>query len=631
MCGICGYIDINSEITNKNTISNMSKLISHRGPDDQGIEILNVFGVNNVAVAHNRLSIRDVSINGHQPMFNTKGDICIAYNGEVYNIEKYRNELISMGIRFRGSSDTEVILYLYQQYGIDKMLEKLDGMFAIFIADSRKKKVYLIRDRVGVKPMYYYRNNSTFMFSSEIKCFYSHPQFKNELNSDFVTEYFMFRYVAGRDNLLKNVFTLLPGHYMEIDLNYEVREVKYWDITDIKKGRKFSNSEIEQVIEKSIKDRLISDVKVGVQLSGGVDSSVVTAKVVDGMEEDYVEAFSIVFENYYMKDGDLSEKKWINQVVSKERIISNQYVLSADDFYKYYTTGTWHLYVPMSIPNSIGIYYLCEKAYKKGIKVLLTGEGADEVMGGYWKYSKFIYSVRHPRLQVILDQILRRQMMNLGDSDENIIFSSSWIKKSDIDSILLKPNVADAYDKRKQILDNINCDELVEKFLNYDICTYMQDILNRQDKMSMAASVETRVPFLGLDVISAIRQQDTSRYVKEGYFSWDVSHNTKIPLKVIAEKRYGKEFAYRNKNGFGLPMREYFMNPEFGEHVEKVIFPYLQEQRIVDINSIWGKWRKRNDVSYKDISDLWIAISFGEWSRLFLEDKKNITEFRKAG
>lgn len=631
MCGICGYFSKKEKITQTKVIMDMSNLMKHRGPDDQGVELLDVYGNGNqLAVAHNRLSIRDVSQNGHQPMFDSDKEICIVYNGEVYNVDKYRADLIACGVNFVSTSDTEVILYLYKQYGIDEMLKKIDGMFAIFIADMRNKKSYLIRDRVGVKPLYYYQNDFTFMFSSEMKSFYAHPYFYNELNTDVLTEYFMFRYVSGKENLLKDVYTLLPGHYLEIQSDYSINDVKYWDITDIKSEKKYSYQKIEDIITQSIKDRLVSDVKVGVQLSGGVDSSVVTAKIAEMANEDLLESFSIIFENYNDKDGQFSEKEWIDQVISERQICNNEYVLSSDKFYDLFSSTIWHLDLPMSIPNSVGIYYICKKACEKGVKVLVTGEGADELMGGYWRYSKYLFSKKHPLLQMIFDKLLNRKSVTYSDESEKMIYSSSWIAPDDISNIINDSDKDRVYEKRKKILDETKSDDQTVKFLNYEISTYLQDILNRQDKMSMAASVETRVPYLGLNVINGIRGQKVNRYLKSGYMSWDVSKNTKIPLKRISKKYFGKAFTYRNKSGFGLPMRDFLLNEKMSKYVESNILPYLEKQGVIKYENILHKWNNREKEDYKNISDLWIAITFGEWCRIFLGDKTNVTDFGKV-
>ena len=264
MCGIAGYITKKNTIESDDTIKNMISLIEHRGPDDNGFEKLDIFNFGkgpDMAMGFVRLSILDVSNQGHQPMSDEKGQVFITFNGEVYNAFDYRDELISKGYVFHSHTDTEVVLNLYMEYGLEGMLERINGMFAICIADIRTREVYLIRDRLGVKPLYYYDTSDAFLYASEVKAFYASEYFDNQLNVDAISEHFVFRYVAGKNTLFKNVYNVLPAHYIKIS-NNGIEEIRYWDIKS-SSDRELSVSDYEDLIDKSVKDRMLSDVKLG--------------------------------------------------------------------------------------------------------------------------------------------------------------------------------------------------------------------------------------------------------------------------------------------------------------------------------------------------------------------------------
>lgn len=354
MCGIAGYVNKKGIIEDANVIKKMVSILKHRGPDDNGYEILPLnYNKNALAMGFTRLSILDVSQNGHQPMSDDEQKIYMTFNGEIFNAFEYKDELIKKGCKFKSNTDTEILLYLYKIYGIDEMLRRINGMFAVCIADLENNEIYLIRDRLGVKPLYYYENENAFMYSSECKTFYAHPDFKNELNEDVFEEYMIFRYVAGKNTLLKGVYNVLPGHYIKINKD-GVKDFEYWQISD-SKNKSASLNDYEEIIKKSVKERLLSDVKLGVQLSGGIDSSLVTLYASQFINEK-LESFSVVFDE---ENKDYSEKKWMDIAASKCNIKQNEHVFSYDDVIKLFPSATWHLDEPLNHPNSIGIYLIC--------------------------------------------------------------------------------------------------------------------------------------------------------------------------------------------------------------------------------------------------------------------------------
>ena len=299
-------------------LNKMQKVLSHRGPDDNGLHISSMSNVegsllNNIGVAFDRLSIRDLSQNGHQPMFSTDNQVMIAFNGEIYNSEELRPFLIHNGCTFRGSSDTEVLINLYQKVGVDRMLEMIDGMFAICLVDFRQRIVYLIRDKIGEKPLYVYQKNNLLMFASEYKAFYASDRFKAEIDNSAVDEYFMFRYVSCEQTFLKGVRNIEPGTYLKIQ-ETSLQSIHYWNIP-LKSINQESfdeiKSEFEKLIEKSVRRRLLSDRPIGLQLSGGVDSSYLCHLVKEKTHRK-LNTYCITFDN-----KSFSEEKYIDYVNEK--------------------------------------------------------------------------------------------------------------------------------------------------------------------------------------------------------------------------------------------------------------------------------------------------------------------------
>ncbi len=623
MCGIVGYFEKKKNINDTLIIEAMNRLIHHRGPDDSGVELLPVFYNHNMAMGFTRLSILDLTNAGHQPMFNAKRNICISFNGEIFNAFLYKDSLRSKGYVFKTKTDTELLLYLYEEYGLQGMLERINGMFSIAICDMRINKLYLIRDRVGVKPLYYYSDNNLFMYASEVKAFYAHPQFVNTLNEDRVKEYLMFRYVAGKETLLCNVYNVLPGHYIEIDDKYHVNEREYWTQPGESTDVKLRLDEWEKLISKSVNNRLLSDAPIGVQLSGGIDSSIVSAYA-QMYSKEKLGSYSVVFEN-----EKISEKKWIDIAAEICGITEkNMYICGSKRFVDRMRTATWYLDFPINHPNSIAIMQMCQGARNNGIKVLLTGEGADELFGGYSRYSRFLWSQEHPKLRKQEDRekgIVRYWNTRV----EEFIASSAFFKPAKLQACLLDHSLAGILNSRYQIYDECTGADLsANKLLNYEMKTYLVDILNRQDKTSMAASIETRVPYLDYTLIEAVRRQNHNTYL-QGVRNETIRY-TKKPLKKLSKRLFGDEFTYRPKSGFPLPLNEYFNNEkELVEYSEDELLPTLYSIGIFDRNIIESDWTKRGQMTHYEFeSGLWILLSFALWKSIFLGNKMKVTHFK---
>lgn len=637
MCGFAGFINLHQQPLNSRVLKAMTDIQVHRGPDDQGMVGFSLFSEPRVnvidnetsefshlhaGIGFNRLSILDLSIKGHQPMISDCGNYILAYNGETYNALGFRDQLIAKGHPIKSTSDSEVLLYLYIEYGIEKMLELLNGMFAFIIVDLKLQKSFIIRDQLGIKPMYIHKTSDVFMFSSEIKSFTQHPEFKAELNTAHLDEYLLFRYCAHDRTLYKNVKQVPPGHYYEISKG-EINVHKYWSYSFFEERQMAEKEAIElldSTFKKSIKSQLMSDVLVGCQLSGGIDSSLVTTYARDFFNAN-MDTFSIVF-----SDPKYSEEAFINYVTNHTNSdshrfqYSNQYTL--ENFFK----ATWHLDQPISIPNSIGIKRLAERA-KENVTVLLSGEGADELFGGYSRYHdlscRFNVNLKGFSKMPVLGEKIKQKYNLKQSSEEFFIMSSSAMTLKDFDKFSISHNSESILEERMALFPAEG--DLLKRASVYDLKTYMVDLLNRQDKMTMAHSVENRVPFLDKDVVELVMQIPSHLLVKKCNDIRQLNKAntyTKYILKELAVKRFKRDFVYRKKSGFPLPINDLFLNTGMKELIEDQLLPGIKHRAIFnhkEVSNIWN--RKNSGFTKRDLKNLWMFFAFEAWAQTFLDGK----------
>ena len=365
MCGIAGFVNLDGAPASADVVAAMMHAIRHRGPDDRGQVRLSLRRGEVVAdprdatadtgLGFHRLNILDLSDHGRQPMTNAAGTVVLACNGEVYNAFDFKAELAAAGFEFRSRTDTEVLLYLYEHLGLARMLERLNGMFAIVIADLRSHQVHLVRDHFGIKPLYWARAGTAVLFASEAKAFLAHPAFRAEIDDEHVDEQLAFRYVAGEASLLKGVRQLRPGHRMTITPD-GVTTTRYWSIPDgtdkADLTREAAVERLDDVLRRSVRSQLLSDVAVGCQLSGGIDSSLVTTFARPHLGAG-LDTFSIVFD-----DPKFSEEPWINEAATVASAASHRFTFSESSFIDPLADATWHMDQPISHPNSLGIWQL---------------------------------------------------------------------------------------------------------------------------------------------------------------------------------------------------------------------------------------------------------------------------------
>lgn len=629
MCGIAGYYyKSGKKIDNTATVLRMLEVQQHRGPDDAGIRTFSLVAKKSEehgirqpepvnasfegVLGFNRLSILDLSKNGHQPMCSPDEQVILTLNGEVYNAFDFKDELTTDGYRFRSTTDTEVVLYLYLKYGFEGMITRLNGMFAIVVADLRENRIFIARDRFGIKPMYLYETNELFAFSSEIKSFLPLPEFKAKLNAALLDEYLLFRNNINR-TLFKDVECLEPGTFRIYSPGKGFSTHRYFDIEHYR--RTVASADIAQSLDalkqglkQSVNRQLLSDVTLGCQLSGGIDSSLVTYFAKDIKQDNLLETVSVIFE-----DPRFSEERYMDHVTNQLGLRSHKFQLDASYYLKSFEKATWHFEGPLNHPNTIGIYLLSERA-KQYVTVLLSGEGADEVFGGYSRFAR----VSNPyQVTTLLRDIKSHRDAPLDFLKHHFspgfrtIMSSAFMTPRMARSLKGDFKIGAALQGRRAIYDTLS-GSTFDRQVKYEIKTYLPDLLIRQDKMSMAHSIENRVPFLDNDLVQQAFGVPQKHLLPNGH-----ADNNKFTLKQMAASAFGDPFAFRQKQGFGIPLREFFNDKNFDSYLKDEIMPGIGKRGIFN-GALAQKWISNTRVlSVAALEALWIVIAFEAWARKF--------------
>lgn len=546
MCGIVGILRRSpGQAPDRASILAMRDVLTHRGPDDAG-----VYQDGPVGLGHRRLSIIDIG-SGHQPMIDPSGERCVVFNGEIYNYRALRSELEAQGFGFRTQSDTEVLLHGYAAWG-DDLVGRLNGIFAFAIWDRARSRLFLARDHMGVKPLYYHHGKDAFVFASEIKALFESGFCRPECNWEAVPEYFVFRQVAGERTLFRGVKSLLPGHRMTVDADGLAIE-RYWSP---EAGAVQDHDDVEHRLETLVVDavrmQMMSDVPLGTFCSGGVDSSLVTA-IAARHADGPINTYSIGFD-----ERDYDESAYARRVAEHCGTVHHELRVSNEEFASSLPGLIWHNDEPLHFANSVHIHALSRLA-KERVTVVLTGEGADELFGGYPRY-------RIPRLvarlrpwsgilraglsvsgKLIRDHRLEKLGAFLAGSAEEAVFYNNAPLPQALRSGLVHGEAEQLFPYRSERMSVLRAEpSRLRQAALLDQQTYLGAILNRQDKMSMAASIESRVPLLDHRLVS-FANGVPDRFKQHG-------SGTKIVFKRLAEKYLPREVIYRRKSGFGVPL-----------------------------------------------------------------------------
>jgi asparagine synthase (glutamine-hydrolysing) len=598
MCGIAGFVNLDGAPADTGVLRGMTELIRHRGPDDRGTLCLSLRGgASDTALGFQRLKILDLSSRAHQPMASRDGSIALLLNGEIYNAFDYKAELERSGYCFRTSTDTEVVLALYERDGLERTLEQLDGMFAIVIADSRRGVVHVVRDRVGIKPMYWTRCGTTVLFASEAKAFLAYPSFRAEIDPEVVDELLAFRYVAGEASLLKGVRHLQPGHRLSITPD-GVRDVCYWSIPDhlenLRLSREDAVDRLDHLLGGSVRSQLRSDVTIGCQLSGGVDSSLVTV-LAGAHQRANLNAFSIVVDH-----PQFSEEQWIRSAAATAGTPSHRFVFDETCFMGALDAASWHMDQPISHPNSLALWLLAQRS-REHATVLLSGEGADELFGGYARF---------------LEAATASTAAGAGDRVDRYIRVTQFHPKARLAKLRPASDLRPAIDKRRGLFEVGRSDHL-SNCVKYEMRTHLVDVLLRQDKMMMAHGVENRVPFLDRRVIEFARALPSEHLVGP---SPTGAATTKIVVKELARRHFDAPFAYRRKSAFNLPLAQYFRSGPFVALMEDRLLPGMTSRGLVDVGVVRRWWRRALSAP-STTEGFWIVVALELWAQQFVDGR----------
>lgn len=630
MCGFTGYINFDDrKETGSHVIRQMLSIQKHRGPDDSGIVAINTKDrtFENVSISEdvnfkspsdlifgfNRLSILDLSPMGHQPMISPSEKVILMLNGEIYNAFDFKPELEKKGYTFKSTSDTEIVLHLYSEYGMEKMISMLNGMFAIAIYDLDLDTLFLARDRFGIKPLYILKEEGRLAFGSEMKSFKPLPDFRFESDFSKLDEFLLFRNVIN-DTLFKNITNCTPGTYLSIK-NGEIKSHVYYDLD--KEGNqtlhhKDSRIALENALQKSVDSQMISDVKLGCQLSGGVDSSLVSYYAAESLKEGNLETISIIF-----KDQRFSEEKYIDKVAKQLDLKAHKYEMDANYYFEVLEKAIWHFEHPLNHPNTIGIYLLSQEA-KKHVTVLLSGEGADECLGGY---SRFIRALQFPYFKREFLGGLKRNAKfafeYLGyflNPNKRMVMETAFGSLATAHSLKSDFKLDKAINDRVKIINKLKGNTNLKQ-RKYELLTYLPDLLMRQDKMSMAHCIENRVPFLDNNMVTT--SLNISGHLLIG------KHNgkdeNKVLLKDICASKFGESFAYREKMGFGIPLREFFTSEVFKNKWNTQVAPGVKKRGLFELKELDSWINNIANVSPDQLDAIWLVLGFELWAQQYLD------------
>lgn len=557
MCGIVGFIDKSKEKIKDKQLTNMLNRIIHRGPDAEGRYI-----DSNVALGHRRLSIIDLS-SGSQPMFNEDDSLVVVFNGEIYNYLELKKELEEKKHVFKTNSDTEVLLHGYEEYG-EKLLDKLRGMFAFVIWDKKNEELFGARDHFGIKPFYYYHTDNDFMFASEIKAFLDHSSFKKELNKDVIPEYLRFNYSPSNETFFKNVYKLAPGHFFKykdgvLDIS------RYFTVSFDSKDMDFDDlvKEISDAMKDSVNHHMLSDVEVGSFLSSGIDSSYLVSLA--RPDKTYTVGYDIPKYDEISYAKDLTDKLGIN---------NTNYKISKEEYFDIIPKIMYHLDEPIADPAAVALYFVAKLA-SRDVKVVLSGEGADELFGGYnyyrvdidcAKYNKIPFWIRRvigkiasllPAKRGLNFLVRNGQTLEDGYIGVTKIFNEKEVKKLINYSNNSRSNKEITKDVYLENKDSSNISKMQAIDINFWLA---KDIFQKADKMTMANSIEGRVPFTDIEVFKLARTiPDKYKVTKE---------NTKVALRMAAKMDIPNESYNKKKLGFPVPLREWLKEEEIYNNIK---------------------------------------------------------------
>ncbi len=630
MCGIAGYLTIAPEDGPKAILRRMTERLAHRGPDSFGY-----YEDGHAHLGHRRLSIVDLAT-GQQPMTDSSESLWLTYNGEIFNHAALRQELQNLGRQYRTRCDTETILHAYRQYG-PSCVERFRGMFSFALWDKTAQALFCARDRLGIKPFYYFWDGRLFLFASEIKALLAHPAVSASLEESALPEYLASGYLTGDRTFFQKIRKLMPGHWLLLDLkreNPQPRIVQYWDVPEpgISEARSDEDwiRECRRRLEEAVETRLMSDVPLGMFLSGGVDSSAIAA-LIKRKTSGPVKTFSVGY-----REAEFSELKYAAEVARTIGTEHHETVVGMDDFFGALPEMVWHEDEPIAWPSSVSLYFVSKLAAEQ-VKVVLTGEGADELFAGYKRYSWQLLNEKAMRTYRVVPPAVRKWVR--GRIAGSSLLSASLRRKlnhtvvgreESFESVYLD-NFYSAFSARQQkdLLgrepSGIYGDypmywsrrpetSSLRRMLYADQKTYLVELLMKQDQMSMACSIESRVPFLDHPFVEfAMRVPDRLK----------IRGNTqKYILKKAVEDLIPAEILYRKKMGFPTPLPAWFRDPKSEPLWEALSARDGFVASYLNVDAIRALI-ERHRSGFEDATDrLWRLLNLQIWGDVFITGRE---------
>lgn len=661
MCGIVGALSLNNPSINVDDIKPMADKISHRGPDDAGYLCFHTGARHNKKISfyqnltderfknvedmlptiesnsaqrelhyhdydlymgHRRLSILDISYAGHQPMSDLSRNIWLTYNGEVYNFKELRAELEKLGHKFRSNTDTEVIIYSYIEWGID-CINKFNGMFAFALYDNFRKKFYLVRDRYGIKPIYYHiSKNKTLVYGSEIKSILEYKDYETQIDKETLLEYFTFQNIFTNKTLHENINILEAGHYLEIDLiSKKISKIQYWDFDfsepeKIKDEREYIE-ELDRLFNQAVKRQLVADVQVGSYLSGGIDSGSITAIAAKNLP--WLKTFTVGFDLSSASGIELSfdERAKSEYMSYKFKTEHYEMVLKSGDMERCMSKFAYHLEEPrvgQSYPN-----YYASKLASKFVKVVLSGAGGDELFAGYpWRYYK---AVNNESFDNYIDKYYGFWKRLVPNKEIKNLFSPIL---NDTKNIWTRDIFANVFNMP---LKNQTPEEYINHSLYFEAKTFLHGLLVVDDKLSMAHSLETRVPFLDNDLVNFAQKIPTkfklrnlSKVIKmdeNEIGKLQKTNDGKIILRNAMSKYIPEDIHKAVKQGFSSPDDSWFK----GESIEFVKIKLLNDNaniyKYMDYKATKKLINEHLEGKQNRRLFIWSLLNFEEWSNIY--------------
>lgn len=602
MCGIAGYVS--KEKNKKKIIKKMTDRIVHRGPDAEGFYI-----DDDVALGHRRLSIIDLST-GDQPIYNEDKSIVVVFNGEIYNYIELKSELKKLGHKFSTNTDTEVLVHGYEEYK-EELPKKLRGMFAFAIWDTNSKKLFCARDHFGIKPFYYYWDEKSLLFASEIKSFLDNPLFKKELNVELLRPYLSFNYTPTEETFFKNVFRLNPGHYLSLEDGKLVIQ-KYFDLkfNEEEMSKEKAVDKIDKVMSESVEKHMLSDVEVGSFLSSGVDSSYIVSLAKP--DKTYTVGYDIERYNEIDYAKDLADRLDINNTSRK---------INKEEYMDVIPKIMYHMDEPLADPAAVALYFVSEMA-SKDLKVVLSGEGADEFFGGYNYYREEVDYKFYNKIPFFIRNMISRFcslfpekrglnfLVRRGQKlEDNYIGVNKVFREKEARKIINYPGKLKNKDITKHIYDLHKEDSNIIKMQSIDINFWlMKDILHKADRMTMAFSLEGRVPFVDIEVFKVASSLPFDLKVSK--------ENTKLALREAARKVIPNESYKKKKLGFPVPLRNWMREDDVYNKI-KVVFESDYAKEFFKQDMIMKLLDDHKANKKDNYHKVWTIYTFLVWYRRF--------------